>query len=106
LWRKRKTEVTVETRQEIVLRGFARRIVARCEQCRGSSLMATPDEIHRLVGASVRKVWEAVESGEVHSRETADGDLLVCLDSLKSRLKVRGLLGPAAGPHSKLEKEP
>jgi len=95
LWRKRKTEITVETWEETLLRGTTRQVVGRCGQCRGRSLMVTPEEVHQALGVAVRKVWKAVESGEVHSRETAGGDLLVCVESLRVWLKGRALLGPA-----------
>ncbi|GEM_PF-1347990 len=105
MWRRRKTEITLETWEETLRRGATRQVVGRCGQCRGRSLMTTPEEIHQALGVAVRKVWKAVESGDVHSRETPSGDLLVCLESLKGWLDSPALPGPPAAPHSKREND-
>jgi hypothetical protein len=44
--------------------------------------MLTPDEAAALAQTTAREVYRRVEAGEVHSIETEDGALRVCVNSL------------------------
>lgn len=105
LWRIRKTEVTVEIWEKTVLRGAYRQTVGRCEQCRNDSLMVSPERVRQAVGVAVREVCRAVESEQVHYRETSHGELLVCLDSLRAWMHARRLPGPLRSPSAEKENE-
>jgi hypothetical protein len=48
--------------------------------------MVTPEEAALLTGASLRAVCRQVEAGQLHFRETAHGQLFICLDSLSTNL--------------------
>ncbi len=93
LWRKRKTEITFEMCEETVLRGINRGVIGRCAKCPGDSLMVTPEMVHQSVGVAVRNVWQAIESEQVHYVETVNGELLVCLESLRAWMQGRRLPG-------------
>ena len=44
--------------------------------------MLTPDEAAALARTTAREIYRRVEAGELHSAETADGRLLVCMSRL------------------------
>ena len=44
--------------------------------------MLTPEQAAAVAGVTVRAVNRRVEDGSVHFLETADGRLLVCVNSL------------------------
>ncbi len=93
MWKTRKTEITVETWEETILRGVDRRVVGRCLQCAGEPVMVTPEKMHQALGVPVREIWRAVDSEGVHFVETERGELLVCIRSLREWMQARGLLG-------------
>ena len=53
-----------------------------CPGCAGPSEMLTPDEAAALAGVSPRVINEWAEAARLHSVETSDGALLICLNSL------------------------
>jgi len=46
--------------------------------------MATPEEAAILTGFSLRAICRQVEAGGLHFRETANGQLFICLNSLRT----------------------
>lgn len=81
--REKKTEVFVETEVEIEFRGRTRRLApVWCGGCGAQVEMAPPDVAAAVAGVSARAVYGWVEAGRVHFCETAEGALLVCLNSL------------------------
>ncbi len=44
--------------------------------------MLTPDEAAMLAQCTARDIYRRVEAGELHSIETGDGALRVCVNSL------------------------
>ena len=79
---KKRTVVTIETRQRTVVRRARRHATAWCESCRAEVLMLTPDEAAALSQTTTRTVFRRVEAGGLHFNEGADGTLLVCANSL------------------------
>jgi hypothetical protein len=79
---KRRTEITVETEQVLILRRARRATRAWCPKCRAEVGMVAPEDAATLGGLSLRAVCRRVEAGELHFRETADGRLFICLNSL------------------------
>lgn len=65
-----------------------RRARVMCEVCEAEMPMLTPEEAAPLVGLSVRAINRFVEDGSIHFKETPDGLLLVCLDSIGRRVGV------------------
>ena len=53
-----------------------------CGVCAGPSGLLTPDEAAAVAGVSPRVIREWAEAARLHSVETSDGALLICLNSL------------------------
>jgi len=80
---KKRTEITIETERVVVIRR-RRRVSARawCQSCGGQVLMVTVDEAAQLACVSVRTLYRWVENEKLHFTEIADGELLICLNSI------------------------
>ena len=53
-----------------------------CERCAEEVQMLTPEEAAAFARADIDAVAARLESGELHRAETAEGQPLVCLNSL------------------------
>ena len=80
--RKKKTKVTVETHQLIVVRRGARFAQEWCPPCDRQVNLVTADEAAAMAGVSLRAICRRVDLGELHFKETGDGLLFICLNSL------------------------
>jgi hypothetical protein len=81
--KKRRTEITVETdRMLLIIRPGKTSLLPRCERCGERVEMVTVDQAAMLAGVGSRTIFHWVEVGRLHSSETAEGLLLVCLNSL------------------------
>ena len=80
--RTRKTKVTVETHQVLVVRRGGRLDEDWCTQCCREVRMVTADEAAALAGVSLRAICRGVEVGALHFKEPGDGLLFICLNSL------------------------
>jgi hypothetical protein len=78
----RRTEITVETKQVLVVRKLGVPILAWCPGCAAEAKMVTPDEAAAITCTNSRMIYRWVEAEKVHSTETADGATLICLNSL------------------------
>ena len=78
---KTKIEITVERRQRTTIRLRHHRL-AWCERCAAQVCMLAPSEAAVLAHTTARHIFRRVEAGELHFLETADGELLVCCNSL------------------------
>ena len=76
------TEITVERSEVFVLRRTKKTACAWCEACGARVRMLTPEEAGRASGLSARTIYRWIEAGQVHFTETAEGLLLVCLNSV------------------------
>lgn len=79
--RTRITEFSVQTEETVVIRRPAA-VRVWCEKCGSTVLAAGPEAAAAATSVSPREIYRRVESGAVHFQESADGRLLVCLDSL------------------------
>ena len=83
---KTKTEITVETRQRISLRGRGQRVIwcraVWCNNCAATVGMYLPEHAAVLSRTTPREIYKRVESGDVHFVETAEGELFICCNSL------------------------
>ena len=81
---KRITNITFETEQTYT---FAVREAitgsAWCAACGAESQLATIEETARRAGLTELATYRRLESGALHFMETADGRVLVCLNSLR-----------------------
>lgn len=89
--KKRKTlKVTIEKERLLFVARCRRRLEGWCEGCRAEVKMLRVEEAALLAGVSQRFVFRWIESGYIHFAETADGALLVCLDSLLAEARRAG----------------
>ncbi|MDQ3817612.1 MAG: hypothetical protein M3362_07975 [Acidobacteriota bacterium] len=84
--KKKITRVTAETHQVLIVRKTRRSVRAWCESCGAQGEMLSLEQAAAISGLSLRGICRAVEAGSIHFKETGDGSLLICLDSL---LKLR-----------------
>jgi len=78
-------EIIPKTNQVIVCRRPHGTAVDLCEQCACGMLML--EESVAVACVSSREIYRWVEAETVHFRETADGLLLICLNSLLKRME-------------------
>ena len=79
---KRRSEITIESDRILVVSRRRVSVVARCQTCGEPVKMVTPDEAARMAGVSSRTIYRRIEAERVHFLETAEGLLLVCINSL------------------------
>jgi hypothetical protein len=60
-------------------------VAAWCEQCRRRVFMVTVEEAMILSGAGSHEIFRLVEADAIHFSETAEGFVLICLNSLQSK---------------------
>jgi hypothetical protein len=80
--KKRRVEVMIETHQTWIIRQAVPPPPAWCAGCARMVRMITAEEAARLVHQSTRTIYTWVEADRLHYRETPEGFLHVCLDSL------------------------
>ena len=79
--RRRRMEITVETRQ-LVIRRRTNRAPAWCAECSAAAHWVTPEEAAALAGVTTRSIYRWVEAGHLHFLEAAEPSPLLCLYSL------------------------
>ncbi len=79
--KKRRIEITVETRS-LVFRQSNARMLFFCSQCAATVQMLAPDEAAVLAQTSSRTIYRWVEMQRVHFLETKENRLLICPNSL------------------------
>jgi hypothetical protein len=79
---KRKTKITIETERHLSISRSNLGVVSRCDQCREDVRMLRPEVAATMADVSVRTIYRWVEAEKVHYKETPDGLLLICLNSL------------------------
>ncbi len=80
--KKRRTEITIETDEVVLMRRRRGSLPAWCEGCGKQVNLLTPDGAAEAAGVTSRTIYRWVEADKVHFAETAEGLLLICLDSL------------------------
>jgi hypothetical protein len=86
----KKTAVIVQ--QLYVLRQHKNAAPEVCDQCPiAIASLVTPDEAAIVTGISTRAIYRWVEARIIHFRETANGSLLVCLNSFPTTEDVSSL---------------
>ena len=81
--KRKRTEIAIEFEEMIQIvaqeRGVNR---ALCAACGGLVTMVTPQQASAIARVSVRTINRWVEGNAIHFIETADGLLLLCVNSL------------------------
>lgn len=75
-----KTEITVETRQLLIIR--RRATLGWCPLCAAQATLLSAEEAAAVADFSLRTVFHLVETGRLHLCETAEGRGGICLNSL------------------------
>jgi len=77
--------VTIETEENIVLRGSSGRWLSLmwCPACRRKVEVVTPERAAQIAGVSTRTIYRWVEAEKLHFSEVRDRTMFVCLDSLR-----------------------
>jgi hypothetical protein len=86
----KRTEITIETDQVLIIRRRRRVVRAWCAACAGKSEVVTADEAAVAAGVELQTVYGWARAGDVHFTETPEGLLLVCLNSLRPLLSGAG----------------
>jgi hypothetical protein len=76
------TRITIRKSEVIVIRKLQGVALADCPQCNRQAEMLSAEQVVTLTGISSLNLFKLVESGQVHFRETSQGHLLICLESL------------------------
>jgi hypothetical protein len=78
----RRTEIVFERDRTIVYAGRYPQRRGWCEACRAGVQMITVFEAAKLAAVSTYTIHSIVDDGQVHRWTTAEGILVVCLNSL------------------------
>ena len=89
--KRRRTEITIQTRETVVLHHADPSTRAWCPVCRTTRNFVLPEEAARLAGVSVRTIFHRIEEDRVHYFETREGLVRVCAESISK--SPRNLLG-------------
>lgn len=80
----KQTRITVKSSEVTLIRRLQGTAQADCRACQGRVEMATPEQAVTLTGIHSRVIYGWVERAQVHFIETAEGHLLICLNSLQA----------------------
>ena len=80
--KRRRTELTIQTHEVVVLHGGEAQTRAWCRQCREERVFLLPEAAARLAGVSVRTIYRRVEEKRLHFLETPDGRVRVCVEAI------------------------
>ena len=78
----RRTEITVEYNQVVVIRRPEGLVEAWCDRCAERVNMITTEAAAVLANSDTRAIYRRIEAGAIHFAETPEGMALVCLNSL------------------------
>ena len=79
---KRRTKITVETDEIMIIRQRRRLLRSWCRECAQQVTMVTVDQAATVANKSSRLIYRMAEAGYIHFAETPEGFLLICLQSL------------------------
>jgi hypothetical protein len=79
--KRKRTEITIETDRMLYI-SSPRKVLSWCATCGAQAEMVPVDEAAILRRVDSRTVFRWVEAEQVHFSETANGLLLICLNSL------------------------
>ncbi len=81
--RRRRTEITIETRKVTLIHQRSMNSApAWCVDCAAAVEMLHPEQAAALTGSDTRTLYREIEAGRLHFQALADGRLLICLPSL------------------------
>jgi hypothetical protein len=77
----RRTEVTVEMDEIVLITNSQTTSLLLCPHCHTAVAMITPEQAAEIVAANTSAIYRWIEEGRIHG-DTAKGRLLVCPGSL------------------------
>jgi len=86
----RTTEITFETDELFIVRRRDRSTNRRCETCGAQVQMLTLAEAAAITRTSDLAIRSRIDSRVLHSTETLDGQVLICLNSLLNDENIAG----------------
>jgi hypothetical protein len=87
---RKRTEITVETHEVLIIRKGDPSVRAWCSDCNAEARMIPLDEAVGLAGVSISGILQMAAAGEVHWLQAGTCTPLICLRSLVERLTVKG----------------
>jgi hypothetical protein len=85
---RRKVQVTIETRQLLVVRKMNGISQGWCSECAGHVPLMIPEEAAVLAGISPQMIHKWIDAGRVHFAESPQESLLICLSSLLDESQI------------------
>jgi hypothetical protein len=83
----KRTEILIEFEELIMVNHGGGAIQSLCTDCHSDTWFVSPAQASLLTKVTVRTINRWVESGAVHFVETANGLLLVCVESVNANAK-------------------
>lgn len=82
--KKRRTEITIETRSVTIIRARGKKISAACQHCRKTTEVVTIEQSAARLNITTVNVYSLIETGELHFLRIAESQVLpfVCGNSL------------------------
>ena len=87
----RRTEITVETDEIVIIRSTQSDRLILCPECAMPVVMITPEQAAALACTNIRTIYRLADEGRVHYAETAETSLMVCPKSVSGRFTIPGL---------------
>jgi hypothetical protein len=81
-------EITVETERLLIFHRQFRTRRGWCVTCDCDVEMVSPVEAASLAGVTPSVIYQRAQSGEFHSGCTAEGEVFICLKSLREAYQV------------------
>ena len=81
---KTRTQITIQTRQTIVVRPLRDSFPAWCEQCLDVVLSLTPESTISLLQIPIETLYELLDCGKLHAVEISASSPLICCNSLST----------------------
>ncbi len=91
---KRKTEITFEVEETIILRQEARKFEVFCPQCQSPVEMLTTETAAAFLGLSEREIFRLIETGKIHFVEAER--VFVCREFLRNKSELSTSAGGAS----------
>ena len=82
---RRRTEITIETHEALVIHRRQRTFRGWCAECASETEMVSPEEAAMLVNRSQREIFQGIETAGIHCKENQAGKIFICLASLDRR---------------------
>ena len=88
LAKRRRTEITIQTREMVVLHHPDPSSRAWCPACRATRNFVLPEEAARIAGVGVRAIFNRIEDNRVHFLESREGLVRVCSESIGKTIRT------------------